>query len=379
LNCRFDFKYLVDGGHQDTAAAPECARHTVTRFAGCPAACQDRNMPANAPSSLNLILAAGLALLCFVSLAIGTVAIPPSAVFAALIGQGDATDRIIVQELRLPRTLLAAVIGATLALCGAALQGLMRNPLAAPTVFGAPTAAAFGAVLAIAVGWADTLSWSLPTAAIIAAFGSVAALLLLAGPTSSMLTLLLAGLALSSLAGAGVSLVLNLAPNPFAALEIAFWLLGSLEDRSFRHLMIIAPFIAACWAILLATRHQLLVLSLGEDVARTSGVALGRLRWLTLLGVAAGVGASVAVAGVIGFVGLITPHLVRPLVGHDPGRVHLPAMLAGACLLVAADCLARLIPATGEIRLGVLTAIIGVPFFIWLVMRRRRDDLYQGA
>lgn len=332
-----------------------------------------------AVTRLNVSLAGCLLLLLVTSLAIGAVPISPAAVVLGLFGIGDPTDQIIVQELRVPRTLLAAVIGATLALCGAALQGLMRNPLAAPTVFGAPTAAAFGAVLAISLGVADTLSWSLPAAAIVAAFVSVAALLLLAGASSSMLTLLLAGLALSSLAGAGVSLVLNLAPNPFAALEIAFWLLGSLEDRSFRHLTIIAPFIAVCWIVLLASRQSLVVLSLGEDVARTSGVALDQLRWLTLFGVAAGVGAAVAVAGVIGFIGLITPHLVRPLVGHDPGRVHVPAMLAGACLLVGADSLARLIPATGEIRLGVLTAIIGVPFFIWLVLRRRRDDVFQGV
>lgn len=309
---------------------------------------------------------------------VGPVALSPGAVLSVLVGGGDPVDRIIVLELRLPRTMLALMIGATLALGGAALQGLLRNALAAPTVFGAPTAAAFGAVLAIAIGLADALSWSLPVAAITMAFLSVGGLVLLAGPGSSMLTLLLAGLALSSLAGAGVSLVLNLAPNPFAALEIAFWLLGSLEDRSFRHVEIALPFILASWAVLLMTRSSLTALSLGEDVARTSGVSLDRLRGLILFGVASGVGASVAVAGVIGFVGLITPHLIRPLVGYDPARLHVPAMLAGAALLLAADILARIIPATGEIRLGVLTAIIGVPFFIWLVLKRRREDALQA-
>jgi iron complex transport system permease protein len=325
---------------------------------------------------------AGLALLTaglfVISLQLGPVGLPPGTVISALAGYGDPIDLLIVRELRLPRALLALLIGATLALCGAALQGLVRNPLAAPSVFGAPSAAAFGAVLAIGTGAADTLSYSLPVAAMLAALISVGALLALAGPSASMLTLLLAGLALSSLAGAAVSLALNLAPNPYAALEIAFWLLGSLEDRSFQHLWMAAPLIAICWMLLLGLRGQLRVLTLGEDVARTSGVDLGRLRLLTVLGVAMGVGGAVAVAGVIGFVGLITPHLVRPLVGHDPARVHLPAMLAGSALLLAADCASRLIPSSGEIRIGVLTALIGVPFFIWLVLKQRGRDLLQG-
>src|SRR5690606_13753697 len=174
----------------------------------------------------------------------------------------------------------------------------------------------------------DTLSFALPAAAMTGALLSVGALLLIAGPGANMLTLILAGLALSSLAGALVSLALNLAPNPFAALEIAFWLLGSLEDRSFRHVVMAAPFLLACWAVLLATRAQLRVLTLGEDVARTSGVDVRRLQGITVIGVALGVGGAVAVSGVISFVGLITPHLIRPFVGHEPARVHISAMLA---------------------------------------------------
>ena len=329
------------------------------------------------------ILIAGLAILTaalfVLSLQLGPVQLSPGAVLGALAGKGDPVDLLIVRELRLPRAILAALIGATLALCGAALQGLVRNPLAAPSVFGAPSAAAFGAVLAIGTGIADTLSYSLPIAAMMGALLSVGALLALAGPSANMLTLLLAGLALSSLAGAMVSLALNLAPNPFAALEIAFWLLGSLEDRSFRHLTMAGPLLLLCWLLLLGVRDRLRVLTLGEDVARTSGVDLGQLRLITVLGVAMGVGGAVAVAGVIGFVGLVIPHLVRPFVGHDPSRVHVPAMLAGSALLLAADCASRLIPSTGEIRIGVLTSIIGVPFFIWLVLKQRGRDLLQGA
>ena len=246
---------------------------------------------------LHAALATLVAALALLSLMLGPVPLTPATVAAALIGNGDPVDILIVRELRLPRTLLAVLIGATLGLSGAALQGLLRNPLAAPSVFGAPSAAALGAVTAIAVGAADTLSFALPIAAIAAALASVAALFALAGRSANMLTLLLAGLALSSLASAGVSLALNLAPNPFAALEIAFWLLGSLEDRSFHHVAMAAPFLALSWGLLAWGRADLRALTLGDEVAQTSGVALGRLRWLTMLGVSAGVGAGVAVAG----------------------------------------------------------------------------------
>jgi iron complex transport system permease protein len=322
-------------------------------------------------------LAALTAVLFIASLQLGPVTLAPDVVAAALFGRGDPVDVLIVQELRLPRAILAALIGATLALGGAGLQGLVRNPLAAPAVFGAPGAAAFGAVLAISTGLAGTLSYGLPVAAMLGALASVWALLALAGREASMLTLLLAGMALSSLAGSAVSLALNLAPNPYAALEIAFWLLGSLEDRSFRHLAMAAPLLVLSWVLLLSVRGQLRALTLGEEVARTSGVDLARLRLITVCGVAFGTGGAVSVTGVIGFVGLITPHLVRPFVGHDPARVHAPAMLAGAALVLAADCAARLIPATSEIRIGVLTSIIGVPFFIWLVLKQRGRDLLQ--
>jgi iron complex transport system permease protein len=322
-------------------------------------------------------LAAAVLLLVLWSLALGPARLGPVTTFWALLGQGDPIDVLIVQEIRLPRTLLAVMIGASLALSGAALQGLLRNPLAAPDVLGAPGAAAFGAVLAIALGLADALSFALPVAAVAMALLSVLALVALAGRSANMMTVLLAGLALSSLAGALIALTLNLAPNLYAALEIAFWLLGSLEDRSFRHVALAAPFMLAAAVLLLTGRSGLTALSLGEDVARSSGVDVARLQWMTLLGVAAGVGAGVAVAGVIGFIGLVTPHLIRPLVGHDPARVHVPAMLAGTGLLLAADCAARLIPARGEIHVGVLTAMIGVPFFVWLVLKRRQGDLLQ--
>ncbi len=336
-------------------------------------------VPARDIRLIAALAAVGIAL-AVLSLMTGPVALSGRNVLSALAGRGDPTDILIVRELRLPRTILAAAIGATLALAGAALQGLMRNPLAAPDVLGAPGAAAFGAVVALATGAADALSFTLALSASGMALLSVFVLVVLAGPSASLMTLLLAGMALSSLAGALISLTVNLAPSLYAALEITFWLLGSLEDRSFRHVAIAAPFLLVSMAILLGTRHQLLALSLGEDVARSSGVRIERLQWLILIGVAAGVGGSVAVAGVIGFVGLVVPHLVRPLVGHDPSRVHIPAMLAGADLLLAADCVVRLLPANGEIHIGVVTALIGVPFFVWLVLdKRRQGSLAEAA
>jgi iron complex transport system permease protein len=253
------------------------------------------------------------------------------------------------------------------------LQGLLRNPLAAPSLFGAPQSAAFGAVLVIALGLADVRSFVLPLAAIAGAFISVFLLLVVAGRNASLLLLILAGLAVSSLAGAATALTMNLAPNPFIALEIAFWMLGSLEDRSFRHVVLALPFICVGAALLMAQRHAFRALTLGEESAQSLGVDVARLRLTVIAGVALGVGAAVAVAGTIGFIGLVAPHLMRPLVGHDPARLLVPSALAGAALLLAADIAVRIIPATSdEIRVGVLTAIIGVPFFLYLIMRERR-------
>lgn len=318
------------------------------------------------------LLGLAAAALTVLSLGIGPVRLSPADVIEALAGYGDDIHQLIVREIRLPRAILAFAIGAILGLCGAALQGLLRNPLASPSLFGAPQAAALGAVLAISFGAVDVRAWALPVAAIAMAFASVFALLAIAGRSASLLLLILAGLALSSLAGALTSLVLNLSPNPFAALEIAFWLLGSLEDRSFRHLLLAAPFIAVGAVLLLSQRRAFRALSLGEEAAQSLGIDVGRARLLTIIGVALGVGGAVAVSGSIGFIGLVAPHLVRPLIGHDPGRLLVPSALAGACLLLAADIAVRLIPSSEPLKVGVLTAIIGVPFFLYLIVRERR-------
>ena len=313
-----------------------------------------------------------VAVLALVSLGIGPVRLSPLTVIDALFGGGGDVQQVIVREIRLPRTLLGLAIGAILGLSGAALQGLLRNPLASPSLFGAPQSAAFGAVLVIAFGLADVRSYALPVAAIVAAFASVFALLAVAGRNAGLLILILAGLAISSLAGAATALAMNLSSNPFVALEIAFWLLGSLEDRSFRHVTLALPFIVAGAIILMSQRNAFRALSLGEEAAQSLGADVGRLRLWVILGTALGVGAAVAVAGTIGFIGLVAPHLMRPLIGHDPARLLVPSALAGAALLLAADIAVRIIPSTSDIKVGVLTSIIGVPFFLYLIMRERR-------
>jgi len=317
-------------------------------------------------------LAVLVALLALGSLGTGPVRLSPLIVIDALLGGGTDIQRIIVGEIRLPRMILGLAIGAILGLSGAALQGLLRNPLASPSLFGAPQSAAFGAVLMIALGWADVRSYALPVAGITMAFASVFVLLGIAGRSAGLLLLILSGLAISSLAGAATALVMNLSSNPFAALEIAFWLLGSLEDRSFRHVMLALPFIIAGAVVLIRQRSAFRALSLGEETAQSLGVDVGRLRLLVIAGVALGVGGAVAVSGTIGFIGLVAPHLVRPLIGHDPARLLIPSALTGAALLLAADIAVRIIPSTSDIKVGVLTSIIGVPFFIYLIVRERR-------
>jgi iron complex transport system permease protein len=332
--------------------------------------------PARVGVRINLALAALLLVLAVTSLAVGPAALSPYAVVDALFN-GDGVAGLIVREIRVPRTVLALLIGATFGLAGAALQGLLRNPLAEPALFGAPQAAAAGASLVIAFGLAGATSLAVPAAGIAGAFASIGGLVAIAGRRASLTVTLLAGLALASFAGAATALILNLAPNPYIALEIAFWLLGSLEDRSREHVVLVVPFLVASWVLLATCAPAFRALTLGEDAAESLGVNLGRTRMLVVIGVALGVGAAVAVTGAIGFVGLVAPHLVRRAVASDPSRVMLPAALTGAALLLAADIAVRLVPAATEIKVGVVTALIGVPFFLSMIFTERRT--LEGA
>ncbi len=331
-----------------------------------------RTAPEGSRGGLVVLLVALVGVLAVASLAIGPARLPPLTAAAALVSDlGSAS--IIVREIRLPRTLLAIAIGGTLGLIGAALQGLLRNPLADASVFGAPQAAALGAVLVLYFGWAGALSWALPFAAIAGALVSIGLIVAVAGREPGIVVLVLAGLAVGSLAGAATSFAISLAANPFAVTEIVFWLLGSLEDRSMLHVMLAAPFLALAAALILATGPALRALTLGEDAAASLGVDVARTRLIVVVAAAIGAGASVAVAGAIGFVGLVSPHLVRPFVNHDPARTLVPSALAGAALLLAADCAVRLIPSAAEVKIGVLTALLGVPFFLWVIARRKAE------
>ncbi len=291
-------------------------------------------------------------------------------VLALIRGEGDAVV-LVMRDIRLPRALLGLMVGAVLGLSGAAMQGYLRNPLAEPGLIGVSSSAALGAVLALQTGIAAAFPLALPLAALAGSGVAVVLILLLAGPRGGAMALILAGIAISALAGAATSLVLNLSPNPFAAMEIVFWMMGSLADRSMTHVALAAPFMAAGALALLTMGRGLDALTLGEDAAATLGIRLTRLRWQIVLGTALAVGAAVAVAGTVGFVGLVVPHLLRPLTGARPSRLLPASALGGAAVVLAADVAVRLIAPDQDLKLGVLTALIGAPFFLHLIWRLR--------
>src|SRR5690606_35620262 len=288
---------------------------------------------------------------------------------AAAGGDGDRVASIILFDLRLPRTLIALAVGAMLGLAGPALQGYLRNPLGEPSVLGTSNAAALGGVAAIYFGLAEIHPVVLPLLATGVALVSLALLFVLAGRAESPLTLILAAIAVGTLAVAGTSLALNLSPNPFAAMEIMTWLLGSLENRSFSHVWIALPCIAIGTAMLLWNGRALDALTLGEDAAQALGTDLRRMRLRLLVGTAIAVGGAVAVSGAIGFIGLIVPHLIRPLTDRSPSAILLPSAIGGGALLTLADLGVRIIPTTNELKLGVVTAFLGVPVFLIHLMR----------
>ena len=310
-----------------------------------------------------LICAAGLSMLA------GDAPISACELSHWLVGSGEAMPDMILTEIRAPRITLAAFSGFVLGLAGAAVQAFLRNPLAEPSLLGASNCAALGAVIVIYLGFSSTLSFGVPLAACIAALISVLLLLAFAGRGVSSLRLILAGFAVSALAGAGISLVLNLAPNAFAALEIAFWLLGGVENRNWNHVYLALPGGVLGCLLLLWRARALDALVLEEDVARSLGINLEAMRLRLALGLALGVGSVVAVTGVIGFVGLVAPHLVRPFTRHLPSRSLVAAGLLGAVILVLADGFIRMVPTQTELKMGVVTAFLGVPMLLYLIRR----------
>lgn len=332
-----------------------------------PRASRDSAAPVLWALTIVTVVAAGI------SLFVGPAAIGVEQLWDAIWARDDSAASLIIAQVRLPRTVLALMIGATLGLSGAVLQGLLQNPLAEPGVIGVTAAASFGAVIAMYTGLTVSFALALPIGGMAGACAAVLLVQLLAGRYSGTLTIVLAGVAITSLSGALTALALNFAPNPFAALEIVFWLLGSLADRSWVHVWLAAPFMAAGWLMLFGLGRALDALTLGQDTARSLGVDVTMARRRAVLGTALSVGAATSVAGSIGFVGLVVPHLLRPLMRNRPGRLLAASALGGAALTVTADICVRFLSTGRELKLGVLTALVGAPFFLHLVLKTRRS------
>jgi iron complex transport system permease protein len=319
---------------------------------------------------------AGIALLSagavIASALIGPASIPLEDALAALFGAGDDRAVSIVRDLRLPRALAAFAAGAALAASGAALQGLLRNPLADPGVLGVSSAAALGAVVAVYFNLSAATSLATPLAAILAAIAAVALLYALGAGRVSPTRLILIGVGLSAFTGALIALAMNLAPNPFVLSDLVNWLFGAVTNRSFEDLALVLPFMAAGLVAALLARDGLSALSLGEETAQSVGADLPATRMLAISGAALMTGASVALAGAIGFVGVVAPHVARAIGAADPGRAILPAALIGGGMLSAADVVIRLLPFDQELKLGVAAALIGAPAFVWIAARTQR-------
>lgn len=307
------------------------------------------------------------------SLFVGYAAISFPEGIAALFGQGNPLYVTIMQEIRLPRALLAAMVGLSLGLAGAAMQGFLRNPLAEPGLIGVSGSAALGAVIALQTGFASLYLLALPITALTFAALSVGLILVLAGPRGSSLTLILAGIAISAFAAALTSLALNLSPNPYAASEIMFWMMGSVANRAMTHVWLALPIMALGWIALAGLGRGLDALTLGEDAAEAMGISLSRLRLQLLFGTAAAVGAATAVAGAVGFVGLVVPHLLRRFAHGRPSTLLWASALGGAAMVLAADLVTRLVLPDRDLKLGVVMALIGAPLFLHLIYKTRRE------
>lgn len=325
------------------------------------------------PWALNVALLGVILIAVLLSAKFGQVDLSVGQVIDGAFGAADKAESIIVRELRLPRIILAIMAGASLGYTGAALQGLLRNPLADPGVIGVSATASLGAVIAIYMGLTALHPLALPLTAMAGALVATIILMVLASRDASVLTLILAGIGISSLATAAMSLVMNFTPNAITVQEMMMWMLGSLENRTFGDLMLAGPFIILGWLMMIGVGQGLNALSLGEEAASTLGIDLKALRWRVILGTAFSVGATVSICGAVGFVGLVVPHIVRAFVGFEPRRILLPSALCGAAVMVLADILTRLPIGHGQLRLGVVMAMIGAPVFLYIVFKTRES------
>lgn len=316
------------------------------------------------------LLVAGILAALFAACLLGSVSLPPARMAAALAGQGEAGDMLVVWQVRLPRALAALAAGCALGISGAALQGLLRNPLAEPGVLGVSAMSALFATVALFYGLAATIPFALQLAAIGGALAATAIIAWAAPRTSSVVTLILVGVGISSFSGAIMSLLMNLAPNPFTLADMVTWMMGSVANRSRQDLALTGPFLLAGVVILVAARRGLTALALGEEAAAGVGLDVSRQRLLIVFGAGLATGSAVALAGAIGFVGIVAPHLVRPWVGHDPARALVPSALLAGLILVLADIAVRVIPGDTELKLGVVAALIGAPVFVMIAVKR---------
>ncbi len=311
--------------------------------------------------------------LFFLHISLGTIPINIIDGILQMFQEQQGTSGLILAEIRLPRALLAMTVGITLGLSGAALQGLLKNPLAGPDLIGVSSCAALGAVISLYFGLANLVWYALPLGGMLGSGLCVMLIFLLAGKQYSTLNLILAGVAINAVASSFIALSLNFANNPYAVNEIIYWLLGSVSNRSMNDVAIALPFMLVGWICILMRGNFLNALSLGEETAKSLGFNLFKERAILVIGVALSVGAAVSVSGNIGFIGLVVPHLLRPLVNHEPRKLLALSAMGGGILLLAADCAVQLISTGEELKLGVVTAIVGGPFFLLLIYRLRNE------
>jgi iron complex transport system permease protein len=320
-----------------------------------------------------VVLSVALVAFFLVSFLLGPSNLSMGDLFAGLV-TGHGAAGIIARELRLPRAALALVIGAALGASGAALQGLFRNPLAEPGVTGVTSTAGLGAVIALYFGLAATSAFLLPAFAVAGALASAGVLFVLSRGGAGAMALVLSGVAMASFATALTALALSFAQNPYAMSEMVRWMMGSLNDRTLFDLAFAAPLTVAGIALLLTAARGLDALTLGEEAAHSLGIDVGFVRGRVVIGVALATGAATAAAGAVSFVGLVVPHVLRRFYGYEPSRLILPSALGGAVLVTAADIAVRLIAPDGQLLLGVVTAMLGAPFFLWLILRLRSES-----
>ncbi len=323
-------------------------------------------------TSANIVLIFGLIIVAIGSLLYGRANMSVMDVINALFGGASEPVTIIVRELRLPRVILGIVIGAAMGVSGAALQGVLRNPLADPGVVGVSASAALGAVIAIHLGLVAIWPLSISIFAMAGALAATAILFIISARDSSVLMLILVGIGISSLAMAAISLVMNMADNPMSIRDMIMWMLGSLENRTVTDLLLAVPFIIIGWLMMINIGQGLNALSVGEDTAQTMGIDIKSLKLRVVVGSAISVGAAVAVCGSIGFVGLVVPHMVRALITNEPGRILIPSALLGGLLLTLADVVTRMPILSTDLRLGVVTSLIGAPAFLYIIYKTRR-------